>query len=53
MLDKLISLDQELFIYLNGLGVESWDAFGCFIPQNLTGFPFMYFYYTYCSSTII
>ena len=53
MLDKLISLDQELFIYLNGLGVESWDAFGCFTPQNLIGFLFMHFYCTYYTSIII
>lgn len=40
MLDKLISLDQELFIYLNGLGVESWDAFWIFYTTKFNWIPF-------------
>lgn len=40
MLDKLISLDQELFIYLNGLGVESWDAFWMFYTTKFNWIPF-------------
>ena len=43
MLDKLISLDQELFIYLNGLGVESWDAFWMFYTTKFNWIPFYVF----------
>ena len=43
MLDKLISLDQELFIYLNGLGVESWDAFWMFYTTKFNWIPFYAF----------
>jgi undecaprenyl-diphosphatase len=43
MLDKLTSLDQELFIYLNGLGVDSWDAFWMFYTTKFNWIPFYAF----------
>ncbi|MEY8848320.1 phosphatase PAP2 family protein [Psychroserpens sp. XS_ASV72] len=30
MLDQLVNLDTDLFVYLNGLGTESWDGFWMF-----------------------
>lgn len=43
MLDQLISLDQKLFIYLNGLGNESWDAFWMFYTTKFNWIPFYAF----------
>lgn len=38
-MDKLIHLDQELFLFLNGLGNPSWDGFWMFITHKLSSIP--------------
>lgn len=40
MLDKLLSLDTQLFIYLNGLGSEPYDALWLFITKQFNWIPF-------------
>ncbi|WP_422107857.1 phosphatase PAP2 family protein [Winogradskyella sp.] len=39
MLDKLLDLDTELFVYLNGLGSPSWDWLWLAITNKLTFVP--------------
>ncbi|MBC9796600.1 phosphatase PAP2 family protein [Sinomicrobium weinanense] len=39
MLDKIIEYDQELFLFLNNLGTESWDGFWLFITDKFTSIP--------------
>jgi undecaprenyl-diphosphatase len=39
MLDQLLQLDENLFLYLNGLGNSSWDAFWLVITNKLTFVP--------------
>ena len=39
MLDKLLSLDTELFIFLNGLGSETYDELWSFITQQSNWIP--------------
>lgn len=39
MLDKLISLDVQLLVYLNGLGSESYDGFWLFITKQTNWTP--------------
>lgn len=39
MITSLEALDKELFLYLNGLGTESWDAFWLFITDKLYAIP--------------
>jgi undecaprenyl-diphosphatase len=43
MLDKILSLDTELLIYLNGLGSERYDGFWLIITQQLYWTPFFLF----------
>jgi|SRR5690606_3013433 len=38
-MDKLINLDQELFLYLNGLGNSSWDGFWMFMTDKWSSVP--------------
>src|SRR5690606_15097895 len=38
-MDKLITLDQELFLFLNGLGNSSWDGFWMFMTDKLSSIP--------------
>lgn len=40
MLEELVKLDTELFIYLNGLGTETWDAFWLFYTTKFNWIPF-------------
>ncbi|WP_456439132.1 phosphatase PAP2 family protein [Psychroserpens sp.] len=40
MLEELVQLDTELFVYLNGLGTESWDAFWMFYTTKFNWIPF-------------
>lgn len=40
MLDKLLLLDVQLFVYLNGLGSETYDAFWLFITKQTHWTPF-------------
>lgn len=39
MLDRIKELDTELFLYLNNLGVESWDGFWIFITHKFGAVP--------------
>ncbi|MEO1031426.1 MAG: phosphatase PAP2 family protein [Bacteroidota bacterium] len=39
MLDKLLDLDTELFVFLNGLGSPSWDWLWLAITNKLTFVP--------------
>ncbi len=39
MIDKLIQIDVDLFLYLNNLGVESWDPFWLFITSPIASIP--------------
>lgn len=40
MLDKLLSLDVQLLVYLNGLGSESYDGLWLFITKQTNWIPF-------------
>jgi undecaprenyl-diphosphatase len=40
-LEELISLDKELFLFLNGLGSESFDEFWKIITKQLNWAPFI------------
>lgn len=39
MLDKILELDTELFLYLNGLGSPTWDAIWLFITDEFSFVP--------------
>ena len=39
MLEKILSLDTELFIYLNGLGSEPYDGFWLLITKQINWIP--------------
>lgn len=39
MLEKILSLDKKLFIYLNGLGSESYDGFWLIITKQINWIP--------------
>jgi undecaprenyl-diphosphatase len=39
MLDQLAQLDKELFLFLNGLGRDSWDSFWLFITNKWSSIP--------------
>ncbi|MFK7782362.1 phosphatase PAP2 family protein [Psychroserpens sp.] len=43
MLEELVKLDTELFIYLNGLGTQTWDAFWMFYTTKFNWIPFYAF----------
>ena len=36
MIEKIIELDKQLFIYLNGMGVSSWDGFWLYMSKTLS-----------------
>ena len=38
-MEELIQLDQELFLYLNNLGSETWDWFWVFITHKFASIP--------------
>ncbi|MEN9981757.1 MAG: hypothetical protein RL542_1544 [Bacteroidota bacterium] len=40
MLDKVIALDTQLFVYLNGLGSETYDSFWLFITKQSHWTPY-------------
>jgi undecaprenyl-diphosphatase len=40
MLEKIIELDKQALVYLNGLGSEQWDGFWLFITKQLYWAPF-------------
>ncbi|MEE9364699.1 MAG: phosphatase PAP2 family protein [Cellulophaga sp.] len=39
MLEELLQYDKELFLYLNGLGVDSWDSFWMFATNKVNSIP--------------
>lgn len=39
MLEKILSLDTELFVYLNGLGSETYDGFWLMITKQYSWIP--------------
>ena len=39
MLDQLLELDKELFLYLNKLGSPTWDGFWLIITDEITFAP--------------
>jgi undecaprenyl-diphosphatase len=39
MFEELIQLDQNTFLYLNNLGVESWDGFWLFLTNKWSAVP--------------
>lgn len=46
MLEKIIHLDKELLVYLNGLGSERWDTMWLIITKQAYWSPiFLYFFY--------
>ncbi|MCT4665600.1 MAG: phosphatase PAP2 family protein [Flavobacteriales bacterium] len=49
MLEELLSIDKEIFIYLNNLGTETWDGFWLFITNKYTmiGFYVLMMYFMY------
>lgn len=40
MLDQLVQLDTELFLYLNNIGTETWDGFWMFYTTKFNWIPF-------------
>jgi undecaprenyl-diphosphatase len=42
-MDQIITLDKELFLYLNGLGSTTWDGFWMFITGKWNAIPFYVF----------
>ena len=52
MLERIIQLDIELLIFLNGLGTETWDGFWMLVTNKFSSIPvyllvlfFLYNYY--------
>ncbi len=39
MLEELVQLDKELFLFLNGLGNPTWDGFWMFVTNKLSSIP--------------
>ena len=39
MIDQLIKIDAELFLYLNNLGIPFWDGFWMFITRDISWVP--------------
>ena len=39
MLEQIVQLDKELFLFLNGLGTPSWDGFWMFVTNKLSSIP--------------
>ncbi|MGX1929493.1 phosphatase PAP2 family protein [Flagellimonas sp. 2504JD4-2] len=51
MLEELIQWDQEVFLFLNGLGTETWDGFWMFMTRTRNSAPLyaLLLYLTYRS----
>ena len=53
MLEKIIQLDTELLIYLNGMGTETWDGFWMLVTNKFSSIPIyllvLFFLYKYYS----
>ncbi len=39
MLEELLQLDRQVFLYLNNLGAESWDGFWLFLTDKWSALP--------------
>lgn len=39
MLEELVQWDRQAFLFLNGLGTESWDGFWMFMSDKLSSIP--------------
>ncbi len=39
MLEHLVQLDREVFLFLNGLGTETWDGFWMFMTNSKSAIP--------------
>ena len=39
MLEKLVQLDRQTFLFLNGLGTETWDGFWMFMTDTISAVP--------------
>lgn len=44
MLELLQSIDRDLFVFLNGLGSPSWDAFWLLLSEKTVGAPLVLFF---------
>ena len=40
MIEELVQIDVDLFVYLNGLGTEAWDGFWMFYTTKFNWIPF-------------
>jgi len=36
MLEELLQFDKEVFLYLNGLGTETWDGFWLYLSEKIS-----------------
>ena len=43
MLEKILDLDTQLFIFLNGLGSETYDGLWLIITKQVNWIPFFLF----------
>jgi len=43
MIDQLVQYDIDLFLFLNGLGTETWDSFWMFYTTKFNWIPFYAF----------
>lgn len=43
MLQELLQLDKDVFLYLNGLGTPQWDNFFLFLSHKLSAIPLYIF----------
>ncbi|WP_024481815.1 phosphatase PAP2 family protein [Cellulophaga baltica] len=57
MLEELVKIDQDIFLYLNGLGTPTWDGLWIYLSRTLSfvTIPIYLFmlYYTYRSFGLI
>lgn len=43
MLEELVQLDKDIFLFLNGLGTQTWDGFWLFITNKRSSIPLYLF----------
>ena len=39
MLESLVEFDRKAFLFLNGLGTETWDGFWLFMTDSISSVP--------------